>query len=203
MPRDDELPFDPKKESLRQLLAHGRRYRDDEPRLAMVMQEIRQREHSQFKAEVRALQWRWEHLVRELNSTTWPDTAIRDEEDAFTGEYFDCGAEGMLSFFGYHVGVAKGLVKPARERILRYVFNGRLPLVNDEEYTRSWGEPGSAKRLKKLFMTLTNFARQAQARDNPNYADAISEWQADLRYLHRLYFRPYGNEEHDWEWPEE
>jgi hypothetical protein len=203
MTRDDELPFDPRKATLRQLIAHGRSYRDDEPRLARVMQEIREREHSQFKAEVRALQWRWDELVREMYSTDWPDTAVRNEEEAFTGEYFDCGAEGMLSFFGYHVGVTEGLVKPARERILRYVFNGRLPLVNDEEYTRSWGEPGSAKRLKKLFTTRRNFARNAQARGNPNYADAISEWEADLRYLRRLYFRPYGNDEHGWEWPEE
>lgn len=108
----------------------------------------------------------------------------------------------MLAFFGYHVGETRGLIMPVRHSILDYVFKGRLPLVNDQAYTRLWGEPLSAQRLKKLCMTIAYLARNAVAQENASYHTAISEWAADLQYLKRMYFRPYDNPDHDWDWPD-
>lgn len=108
----------------------------------------------------------------------------------------------MLAFFGYHVGVTQGLIMSVRRDILDYIYKGRLPLVSDEAYTRSWGEPSSGQRLKKLASTLAHLARNAMAKENRNYETAISEWHADLQYVKSMYFRPYDNLEHDWDWPD-
>lgn len=89
-----------------------------------------------------------------------------------------------------------------RKNILDYIYRGNLPLVSDEKYTRSWGAPASPQRLKKLAMTLSHLAQNAQAKENPNYETAVSEWEADLRYIKSMYYRPYDNPEHRWEWPE-
>lgn len=198
---DDWLPFNPAKATLTKLLEYGRRYRDDEPRLAKVMLAIRERDFSQHREQVRALQRRWEYLVRLAQPLRWPECAVEKEERAFQGRWFDCGEQGMLAFFGYHVGETRGLIMPVRHGILDYVFQGRLPQVNDEAYTRSWGEPRSSHRLRKLSTTIAYLARNAIARSNPNLQTAISEWEADLQYLKRMYFRPYDDPDHDWDWP--
>jgi len=200
-PEEDRLPFDPAKVSLRTLMQHANQYRNHEPLLAQVMVEILGRDHSAYQLEVRALQWRWQYLVRIAQPATWPDSAIEREEKAFHGRCFQCGDQGMLAFFGYHVGMTQGLIMPVRRSILDYIYRGRLPLVSDVEYTRSWGEPCSSHRLKKLASTLAHLARNAIARENPNYATAISEWEADLQYVKSMYFRPHDNPDHDWEWP--
>ncbi len=51
-------------------------------------------------------------------------------------------------------------------------------------------------------MTLSHLAQNAQAKENANYETAISEWEADLRYIKSMYYRPYDNPEHRWDWPE-
>lgn len=199
---EDSLPFNLAKATLATLLKFAMRYRNDEPRLAKVMITIRERDCSEYREQVRALQWRWEYLVRQSQRPRWPACAIEKEERAFRETCFDCGEQGMLAFFGYHVGETRGLVMPVRHSILDYIFQGRLPLVNDEAYTRSWGEPLSAERLRKLCSTIAYLARNAIARANPNLHTAVSEWEADLRYLRQRYFRPHENPDHDWDWPD-
>jgi hypothetical protein len=198
---EDWLPFNPAKTPLVTLLKFGRQYRNDEPRLAKVMLAIRERDFSAHREQVQALQWRWEYLVRTAQPPRWPECAAEKEERAFYGTCFNCGEQGMLAFFGYHVGETRGLIRAVRESILDYIYKGRLPVVNDEAYTRSWGDPMSPQRLRKLCTTIAYLARNAIARHNPNLHTAISEWEADLVYLRRMYFRPYDDPEHDWDWP--
>jgi hypothetical protein len=198
---DDKLPFDPARVSIRTLLRYGNEYRNHEPLLAQVMIELHSRDCTPHQAEVRALQRRWEYLVRVAQPARWPDSAIEREDRAFHGRCFQCGAQGMLAFFGYHVGRTRGLLMPVRHQILDYIYKGRLPTVTDEAYTRSWGQPCSPERLKRLSSMIAYLARNAQANENADYEEAISDWDADLRYLKSAYFRPAENPDHDWDWP--
>jgi len=198
---DDSLPFTPDQATLGTLLKYAMRYRNDEPRLARVMLEIRERDYSQHREQVRGLQWRWEYLVRSLQPPRWPDTAMAREDTSFSGRCFQCGEQGMLAFFGYRVGTHRGLLMPVRHHILDYIYKGRLPIVNDETYTRTWGDPCSSHRLKRMATMISYLARNAIAHENANYETAISEWEADLQYLKRMYFRPHDTPDHDWEWP--
>lgn len=200
--KDAPIPFDPSTASLKRLLQFANDYRNDEPRLSQVMPELLGRDFAAYGIEVRALQWLWMYLVRCSRPLAWPETAVALHGQAFGSRLFECGADGMLSFFGYHVGESKGLLMSVRRDILDYIYRGNLPLVSDEKYTRSWGTPASPQRLKKLAMTLTHLAQNAQAKENPNYETAVSEWEADLRYIKSMYYRPYDNPEHRWEWPE-
>jgi hypothetical protein len=197
----DWVPINPRTASLQTLLHYANQYRNDEPRLAKVMLELLSRDLSEHKREVEGLRLRWAYLVRSTQPVKWPDTAIAKKDRAFDGRCFQAGENGMLSFFGYHVGVTQGLVMAVRHEILDYIYRGNLPLVCDEDYTKSWGEPASSKRLKKLSGTLARLAWNAMAKEAQDYETAISEWAADLRYLKSMYFRPYANPEHAWDWP--
>jgi hypothetical protein len=198
---DAPIPFEPSKASLDTLLRYAMECRNDEPRLSQVMPELLRRDCAPHELQVRALQWRWHYLVRLMRPLRWPETAIARQNQAFSGRLFECGEEGMLSFFGYHVGVSAGLIMSVRRDILDYIYKGSLPLVSDETYTQSWGPPESPQRLKKLAQTLAHLARNALGQQNPNYETAVSDWEADLRYIKSMYFRPYLNPEHNWEWP--
>jgi hypothetical protein len=197
----DWVPINPRTASLRTLLHYANQYRNDEPRLAKVMLELLGRDWSEHKREVEGLQLRWAYLCRTTQPVKWPDTAISKEDRAFDGRCFQCGENGMLSFFGFHVGMTRGLIMAVRREILDYIYRGNLPTVCDEDYTESWGEPASSKRLRKLAGTLAHLAWNAMAKEAHDYAAAISEWAADLQYLKSMYFRPYENPEHAWEWP--
>ncbi len=199
---EDWVPFKPQTATVATLLQFAMQYRNDEPRLSKVMLELLSRDWSQHREQVRALQWRWEYLVRTTQPPRWPSSAITKRERAFLGNCFQCGDHGMLAFFGYHVGVTQGLVNAVRRDILDYIYKGDLPLVSDEAYTQSWGSPSSPMRLRKMATTLAHLARNAMAKENRNYHTAISEWAADLRYIKSMYFRPFDNPEHDWPWPE-
>lgn len=203
-PRDrtaDRLPFTPSQVSLRTLLLYAKEYRHHEPLFSRVMVELLSRDCSAHKQEVRDLEEHWRYLVRSSQPTRWPESAIQKEGQAFDGRCFQCGEQGMLAFFGYHVGATRGLLMPVRQHILDYIYKGRLPFVNSAEYTRSWGEPSSARRLERLASMIAYLMRNAIAKQNASYADAVSEWAADLHYLKRMYYRPATNPAHDWDWP--
>jgi hypothetical protein len=197
----DWIPINPRSASLRTLLHYAMQYRNDEPRLAKVMIELLSRDYSHHQEQVRGLHLRWKYLVRATQPVTWPASAKADAERAFRGTCFQCGENGMLSVFGYHVGVTQGLVMAVRHDILDYIYRGDLPLVGDLEYTQSWGDPRSARRLRKLANTLAHLAWDAMAKEGRDYEAAITERATDLRYLKSMYYRPFENADHDWDWP--
>jgi hypothetical protein len=198
---EDKLPFKATQVSLSTLLRYAHEYRNHEPLLTKVMIELLARDYSLYQSEVRALRRRWEYLVRISQPVRWPESAVAKEHRAFNGQCFQCGEQGMLAFFGYHVGKTRGLIMPVRHHILDYIYKGRLPTVNDVSYTQTWGEPGSARRLRRLALMIGYLANNARANTNADYETALTEWDADLRYLKSMYFRPYDNPDHDWVWP--
>lgn len=97
-------------------------------------------------------------------------------------------SEGMLGYLGYRVGSANGATDFARRQILDAVFSSTLPPVNDITYVRDWGLPGTAPRLKRLANEIARFARNGKAKRSADMSSAVSDWEADLRYLHRAYY---------------
>jgi hypothetical protein len=96
-------------------------------------------------------------------------------------------SDGMLSYLDYRVG-GNGEVNSIRHGILSRVFEGSLPPVFPPDYMSSWGAAKSASRLRKLAESLAAFARNAKRRRDITLNDAISDWEADLRFLFEHYY---------------
>ena len=67
-------------------------------------------------------------------------------------------AEGMLSFYGYHVGSTLGRSEDFRREVLSKIFHEKnLPLVGSLSYVEEWGASSSKKRLNKINNCLLGF----------------------------------------------
>jgi len=94
--------------------------------------------------------------------------------------------EGLLKRYGYRVGI-NGLPENQRRQILNNVFLNSLPSMENTSYLNEWGQPGSAKRLKKLTDSISAFTRNAKRRNIGSFDKAIQDWEADLAYLKCIY----------------
>ena len=94
--------------------------------------------------------------------------------------------EGLLKRYGYRVGI-NGLPENQRRQILNNVFLNSLPSMENTSYLNEWGQPGSAKRLKKLTDSISAFTRNAKRRNIGSFDKAIQDWEADLAYLKCTY----------------
>ena len=108
------------------------------------------------------------------------------ETNSFSDDSFNY-EEGLLSFYGYKVGI-KGLPELERHKIIDAVFTLPLLSVNNEAYLREWGEPNSAERLQKLSRSIAAFARTAKGRTNGDFRKAIQDWEFGLIYLKNTYY---------------
>lgn len=92
-------------------------------------------------------------------------------------------AEGMLSFYGYHVGSTLGRSEDFRREVLSKIFHEKnLPLVGSLSYVEEWGASSSKKRLNKINNCLLGFLNSKY----PGYMDmtrAFREWHADLKWI--------------------
>ena len=74
----------------------------------------------------------------------------------------------------------------------------QLPPVVSPAYVAEWGAPESSMRLRKMAESIAAFARNLKRREKPEFEKAVSDWESDLRFLHReLYFGKFG-----FGWPE-
>ena len=91
--------------------------------------------------------------------------------------------QGLLSFYGYHVGSTDGKREGFRRKILIKIFKEeKLPLVGSFEYIDEWGEPESIKRLNKINNSLWGFLNS----NYPAYMNMtrpFKEWHADLKWI--------------------
>lgn len=95
--------------------------------------------------------------------------------------------DGLLSYVGYRVG-HEGECLMTRQQTLDCVFHNRLPRVDSSEYMQEWAEPGSPERLQKLAETIAALTRNAKRRRDVSLAQAIADWEADLKYLYETYY---------------
>lgn len=139
---------------------------------------------------VQAIETEWKRRrLRPLNSDgffNWPSTDAPGGDGQL--KFANALEEGMLKYLDYQVGRMSGASTPVRHIILDRVFAGHLPPVFPEDYMQSWGAPSSAARLQKMAESLSAFARNFKRNDADKYADAIRDWEADLRYLHDTYY---------------
>lgn len=128
----------------------------------------------------------------------WPPQALQSRSVALKADCY-WYEQGVLSFMGYHVGDSSSLSSHQRRLILDYVFAEQIPKVNDPGYMATWGAPGSDKRLRKMADSLATFARSAKLNRHADKSVAVFEWESDLAYLKRTYYR-FGTKHH-WKWP--
>lgn len=122
----------------------------------------------------------------ECDSFSWPTTSIANGSQNLSGQAFKHD-EGLLRHYGYKVGI-NGLSQKERIKILNLIFvQSYLPL-EDRAYVSEWGEPQTPERLKKLADSIAAFTRNAKRRNNPNFEQAIRDWETDLAYLKRNYY---------------
>ena len=130
-------------------------------------------------------------IVERLNRSRskyfrWPSTAKMSAAQALDSNVFWDG-DGLLKFMGYHVGL-NGASEKARREVLDFVFSETVPRIKSQEYMEEWGQPGEAKRLKKLAHCLASFCRNAKGNPQGDMSVAIEEWEADLNYLKQTYY---------------
>lgn len=143
-----------------------------------------------------ALEW----LMKGLK---WPDTILKGWGSAIISVPHWVGKEGLLSFMGYHVGMHSFLGETSRREILCNAMTGVLREEVDGTLSggelEKWGPPGTRGRLRKLKSEIEMFIRLKEGRsDSYSYEVAIDEWQSDLAWLRRTFYRDWMG----WKWPE-
>jgi hypothetical protein len=136
------------------------------------VREIGNKRGDLFKADIGAFEicdWRRPRAVRKLKP-----------EDI---EERDWDSDGILSLAGYRVGATKGRPAPDRQRNLLRVYLGEFDPLIPEWVKIDWGKPGTSRRLEKMAVAITEFARLAGGRDKGRGKDAIRHWRDDLKFL--------------------
>jgi len=97
--------------------------------------------------------------------------------------------ESPLAVLGYRVG-ARGKLRPERQDLLRRFVNfdlGRVEKTHSLPGLADWGQPGSRQRVMKIVEHLEfNLSLRRQRSDADRFADAIREWEDDLRFVKGL-----------------
>ena len=110
----------------------------------------------------------------------------------------DSPETGVLKAMGYTVG-RNGLSDGARRQILKEVYSTKsLPRIGDAIHMAEWGDPNLATRLLKMANTIAALARNAKRRTDGSMKVAVEDWESDLAWLQRTYYRGIYN----FKWPE-
>jgi len=148
--------------------------------------------HAAARQVVLAVEEAWDSLVLDKGELfPWPSTEIGNAQSGSSPSGFR--SEGMLSYLEYRVGKNADLPAVVRQSILSRVFEGKLPRVFEPAYMNEWGDPNSARRLRKMAESLAAFARNFKRLDEDKYDEAIRQWEQDLDFLyHRYYVGRFG-----------
>jgi len=134
-----------------------------------------------------AVEAAWSSLVlAEGELFPWPRTEVG--QSSGTSSLSGLRSEGMLSYLEYRVGKTSDLSSTERQSILCRVFEGKLPRVFEPAYMDEWGEPKSARRLRKMAETLAALTRNFKRLDEDKYDEAIRQWEQDLDFLYDRYY---------------
>lgn len=105
---------------------------------------------------------------------------IQRDMDSFLAGKFQGPEQSPLTYVGYHVGVARGLMERDRIERLEVCFRVPIPNILYAEY-KHWGEPATTQRLNAM---IAHIGRHAAIRSNqPKYDRAVAEWEADRAWL--------------------
>lgn len=127
----------------------------------------------------------------------WPSTLTSESTQKIKSSSFeDWQEEGVLSFYGYHVGNTNGVSSSIRKTILEGVFYAIIPPIFEFSYLYQWGAPETPARLKKMADVLASNARNFKRQQKSAYFDAIAEWEDDLHFLKNKFY--IGKFNFDW-----
>jgi hypothetical protein len=118
----------------------------------------------------------------------WPITEPGEPRGDSGTENWHSQESSGLWMCGYRVGV-KGMNPLHRTRLLNHFFRSPLPPAVSRHLGDSYGEPGSEKRLRRMANVIARNCRNFKRRSRGRYADAIGDWEKDLAYLKRTYYR--------------
>jgi hypothetical protein len=90
---------------------------------------------------------------------------------------------------GYPVGKTMGMGQDERQRFMDHYFRNTLHAVVASYHGDSYGEPGSEQRLRKMANVIATNCRDFKLSDGLKYRQAIDDYETDLAYLKRRYYR--------------
>lgn len=144
----------------------------------------------QFRSRKKAqtLLIRISERLAQLQNTefTWPKTTATSGTQTLLNDVFK-HEQGLLRNCGYKVGL-NGLPEKKRRQILDDIFLRALPVIPNVCYLNEWGDPSTAKRLRKLAESIAAFTRNAKRQNKSSFSKAIQDWEADLAYLKQTYY---------------
>lgn len=110
------------------------------------------------------------------------NSGIADGMGKEVGWIKDTGS-GFLLEVGYSA-IKGGPSDKVRHDILSKVFNGQIEMPDTlkKEVAKSWSEPKSAERLRKMRNTINTALGAQKAKTNPSQ-QAIEKWEKDLQYI--------------------
>ena len=153
-------------------------------RLVQIHREKKRREEffaeKQRKAELQAEKQKRAELIAENRRAI--NSSIADGMGQGGGWIKDTG-NGFLLEVGYSA-IKDGPSEKYRHDILSKVFNGQIemPETLKKEVAKSWSEPKSLERLRKMRNTI-NTALGAQKGKTNASKQAIDKWEKDLEYI--------------------
>lgn len=150
-------------------------------------------------ARLAEIEAEWSHRIAlkpgDPDYFPWPSTEAAFGLGAVKAD--DWQEIGMLSYLGYHVGQSSRLTAEQRVHLLSQVYRMHLPPLNSRLYMQQWGAAQTSQRLRKIAETLAALARNAKRRRSVDFAVAIRDWEADLAYLRRSFYK----RRFDFPWP--
>ena len=147
------------------------------------------REHQEKLEKVRRLQIQREkqrtaELIAENRRAI--NTAIADGLGQGSGWKIKDTGDGFLSQVGY-TAKKDGPSERVRHDILSKVFNGQIDMPDTlkAEVAKSWSEPNSLERLRKMRNTINTALGAQKAKTNAS-KQAIEKWEKDLIYIDQV-----------------
>jgi hypothetical protein len=126
----------------------------------------------------------------EVAELDWPWPITEPGESAGTGgvDRWHHQDHSGLWICGYRVG-GDGLQPLERTRLLNHFFRNPLPKAVERHCGNDYGDPGSEERLRRMANVIARNCRNFKRLSRERYADAIEDWEKDLAYLKRAYYR--------------
>ena len=111
---------------------------------------------------------------------------IADGSGHSLGWHIQDTGNGLLLEVGY-TAKKNGPNSSLRQQILADVFYGRIemPEVIKESIAKTWSEPGTAERLRKMRNTI-NTALGSQKGKSNSSLQAITKWEEDLHFIDNI-----------------
>lgn len=120
---------------------------------------------------------------------TWPWPIAEPKSGGSGSSPIFANEVSGLRLCGYRVGRSQGLPATERKKLLDYFFKQPLPPVVRQVHGDAYAAPGSEERLQKMANVIAALCRLKKLHAPDRYADAIADWEADLEYLRRSYYR--------------